>query len=68
MNSIVTELKEIIKSEEKRVQDRNGYIILNKVNDRYNEMIKKGTIKKRGYTLRGIEDSHLINIRFNSKS
>lgn len=38
---------------------------LSKANDTYNKLLNKGTIKKRGYTLRGIEDSHLLRFSFN---
>ena len=33
----------------------------------YNSLLAKGVIKRRGYTLRGIEDSNLLNVRFNSE-
>lgn len=39
-----------------------------KANDTYNKLLKNGVIKKRGYTLRGIEDIHLLNVKFNKKS
>lgn len=40
---------------------------LAKANDNYNELVSKGIIKKRGYTLRGIEDAHLFQLKFNSR-
>ena len=36
-----------------------------KANETYNKFISKGLIKKRGYTLRGLEDSHLVTFNFN---
>jgi hypothetical protein len=38
-----------------------------KANDKYNDFINRGVIKKRGYTLRGIEDIHLLRFTINGK-
>ncbi len=38
---------------------------LTKANDAYNNLVNKGLLKKRGYTLRGIEDAHLFRMKFN---
>ena len=65
MLSIVSELEEILKSKNIENKDKKAHNNLAKINDRYNQLIKNGTLKKRGYTLRGIEDTHLINIKFN---
>lgn len=43
---------------------KNGNILLN-ANEHYNRLLEKGIVKKRGYTLRGIEDIHLLHIRPN---
>lgn len=40
---------------------------LAKANEAYNRLLDKGVIKKRGYTLRGIEDAHLFRFRFNDR-
>ena len=54
---IVTELKSVIRKEEsKATADKK----LSAANDFYNKLLKSGTIKKRGYTLRGIEDYQLF--------
>ncbi len=37
---------------------------LSKANDTYNKLLKEGLIKKRGFTLRGIEDAHLFNMKY----
>jgi hypothetical protein len=34
-------------------------------NEKYNTLISSGIVEKRGYTLRGIEDIHLLHIRPN---
>jgi hypothetical protein len=36
-----------------------GLANLTKAIERYNSLINRGLIRKRGYTLRGIEDTHL---------
>ncbi len=66
MLSIVSELEEILKSKNIQSNQEKKYNNLTNINDRYNKLIRDGYIKKRGYTLRGIEDTHLINIKFNS--
>jgi len=38
-----------------------------KANETYNKLLDKGIIKKRGYTLRGIEDVHLFRFTFNDR-
>ena len=40
---------------------------LTRANENYNKLLAKGVIKKRGYTLRGIEDAHLLRLTFNGK-
>lgn len=54
---IVTELISVIKKEESKVVSEKK---LSAANDLYNKLLKSGTIKKRGYTLRGIEDYRLF--------
>jgi len=48
---------------DKKVPETTGSS-LSKANDAYNKMIKDGIIKKRGYTLRGIEDAHLYTMKY----
>jgi hypothetical protein len=38
---------------------------LAKANDKYNSLISKGLIVRRGYTLRGLEDNHLVHFSMN---
>lgn len=38
---------------------------LSRANETYNRLVSKGIIKKRGYTLRGIEDTHLFHFSKN---
>jgi hypothetical protein len=66
MQNLVSELEQILKIKNAEKKSSNAYSRLDKINDKYNKMVKNGSLKKRGYTLRGIEDTHLINIRFNS--
>ena len=63
--SVLTDFETLKKEVELQNKDNKTFIDLNKANDFYNEMIAKGTIKKRGYTLRGIDDYSLLNIIFN---
>ena len=54
---IATELKTTITKEELKIEnDKN----LSAANDIFNKLVKNGTIRKRGYTLRGIEDYQLF--------
>jgi chromosome condensin MukBEF complex kleisin-like MukF subunit len=39
--------------------------VLVRANDTYNKLVNQGLLKKRGYTLRGIEDAHLFRSKFN---
>jgi len=64
--SIVTQLEKILKEQEKENSKNETYSSLNRANDFYNKMIDQGITKKRGFTLRGIEDNHLFQIRINS--
>ena len=64
-SNIVSNLKEVIAKEEKRLKVKNNSNRLIAANDFYNKLLEKGLIKKRGYTLRGIEDMHLLRVRPN---
>jgi hypothetical protein len=63
--NIISEFNEMIAREEKRLKEKNIYKRLAAVNDLYNEWLEKGLIKKRGYTLRTIDDWHLLRVRIN---
>jgi hypothetical protein len=63
---IITELDKVLAKFEKENQGDALYQYLKDVNDQYNKLLENGIVKKRGYTLRGIEDFHLFNVRFNS--
>ena len=56
--SMVKQLKKTIQDKEAENQNNSTYASLNRANDFYNKMVNEGIIKKRGYTLRGIEDFH----------
>ena len=49
----------------KEAPKKVGSIDLLKANEEYNKLVNEGVIKKRGYTLRGIEDVHLFNVSLN---
>lgn len=46
--------------------DENTFLSLDKANDLYNDLIDRGIIKKRGYTLKGIDESSVFNIPNNN--
>ena len=54
---IVAELNSLIKNEESKTSANKK---LSGANDFYNKLVKSGALKKRGYTLRGIEDFRLF--------
>jgi hypothetical protein len=62
-NSITIELEKIFKEKEKDTSD--SFLLLKEANDKYNLLVKSGVIKKRGYTLKGIEDTFSFNISLN---
>lgn len=58
--SLVDNFQQLIKNRESVNNENNN---LSKINDTYNKLVEKGLIKKRGYTLRGIEDAHLLRCK-----
>ena len=64
-SNIISDFKEMVAREEKRLKEKNTYDRLVVANDFYNKLLEKGLIKKRGFTLRGIEDVHLLRVRPN---
>ncbi|HEY8898451.1 MAG TPA: hypothetical protein VIM79_26665 [Niastella sp.] len=57
--NVVSDFNEMVAREQKRLKEKNASDSISAIDDLYNELLKKGLIKKRGYTLRGIEDIHL---------
>lgn len=55
---IVAELTLVVKQEQKKIIESNSKLAA--ANDLYNKLLRNGTIKKRGNTLRGIDDYKLI--------
>jgi hypothetical protein len=66
ISKIVTELNDVIKKEEAKQHGTKNNDSLLVANDYYNKLIENGMVKKRGFTLRGIEDTHLFNVRLNN--
>jgi hypothetical protein len=64
-SNIISDYKEMIAREEKRLKERKTTERLISANNLYNKLLEKGLIKKRGYTLRGIEDMHLLQVKPN---
>lgn len=58
--SSVSELVKALKNAEKANKDNKAFNNLKEANDFYNKMLSEGIIKKRGNTLRGIEQAHLF--------
>lgn len=63
MKNVIDTLKDLIIKETEANKGRQ----LLTANDRYNKLLERGWVKKRGYTLRGIEDIHLLNNKYNVK-
>ena len=64
--TLITHLEEALKNVEDINKNLESYQSLKQANDLYNKLLDEGVIKKRGYTLRGIEDAHLFNARLNN--
>lgn len=62
-SSLVDKFVEVLKQTQVANKNNSAFDKLNRANDLYNRLVESGKIKKRGYTLRGIEDLHLINGR-----
>ncbi|MBO9572151.1 MAG: hypothetical protein J7497_08080 [Chitinophagaceae bacterium] len=58
--SSVSELVKVLDDVEKANKDNKDFNNLKQANDFYNKMLSEGIIKKRGNTLRGIEQAHLL--------
>ena len=62
---IEVRIGELVKKNDGKHTSENGKK-LRKANDEFNELVSKGIIEKKGLTLRGIEDIHLLHLRPNS--
>lgn len=65
--TITREFEKAVKKKERELEGDRSYLALKEANDFYNKLLEDGIAKKRGFTLRGIEDSHLFQIRLNSR-
>ncbi|PWV53471.1 hypothetical protein [Chitinophaga sp. S165] len=61
-SKLIKEFQKVISQQEGKFQ-KGENVDLSKANNYYNKLIKNGVIKRRGFTLRGIEDAHLFNVR-----
>ena len=64
--TLIQKLQETILERESLMKENESYLALNEANALYNKLVEDGITKKRGFTLRGIEDSHLFQIKLNS--
>lgn len=62
--NIIKKMEELVKENENKYNSSNREKVA-KADEIYNSLISKGVIKKRGYTLRGIEDFHRLRVRPN---
>jgi len=63
-SKLVREFKKVIGKQEGRFK-KTEKASLSTANNYYNKLIENGVMKKRGFTLRGIEDAHLFNVKLN---
>jgi len=61
---ITNKLEEFVKTNESKFKSE-GFKKLLIANDKYNKLVSDGVLKKRGFTLRGIEDIHLFHVKIN---
>jgi len=64
--SIVDQLSLVIQQESSKLKKDDVHSALERANDLYNDLVKQGVIKKRGYTLKGAEDNHLFQMPLNN--
>lgn len=62
---IIEKLQDLVRSNEDKFKSESFHR-LSKANDKYNKLISDGITRKRGFTLRGIEDIHLLRFKINS--
>ncbi len=65
MSDLLKAFETALTSKENSLANDNNFKRLSEANEKYNELLEKGVIKKRGFQLRGIEDMRLLNCSFN---
>ncbi|HBI23388.1 MAG TPA: hypothetical protein DDX84_04110 [Nitrospiraceae bacterium] len=67
MEKISEQIIKIIGDTEKDFEGKSNYEELRKASESYNEMVKMGLIKKRGYNLLSIDQTNIKQPTFNSQ-
>jgi len=67
MEKISEQIIKIISDTEKNFEGEINYEELRKASESYNEMVKMGLIKKRGYNLISIDQTNIKQPTFNSQ-
>jgi len=67
MEKISEQIIKIISDTEKNFEGEINYEELRKASESYNEMVKMGVIKKRGYNLLSIDQTNIKQPTFNSQ-
>lgn len=67
MEKISEQINKIIIDAEKNFESKINYEELRKASESYNEMVKMGVIKKRGYNLLSIDQTNIKQPTFNSQ-
>ena len=67
MEKISEQIIKIIGDTEKDLEGKSNYEELRKASESYNEMVKMGLIKKRGYNLISIDQTNIKQPTFNSQ-
>ena len=67
MEKISEQIIKIISDTEKNFEGEINYEELRKASENYNEMVKMGVIKKRGYNLLSIDQTNIKQPTFNSQ-
>jgi hypothetical protein len=62
--NIIQKIEHLVSENDKKPHSPN-YEKLLKANENYNRLVNSKIFKKRGFTLRGIEDAHLLHQRVN---
>ena len=66
MEKISEQIIKLIGDSEKDFEGETNYEELREASERYNEMVKLGIIKKRGYSLLSIDQANIKQPTFNS--
>ena len=67
MEKISEQIIKIISDTEKNFEGEINYEELRKASESYNEMVKMGVIKKRGYNLLSLDQTNIKQPTFNSQ-